>query len=257
MRLSYLTIVVIAVLGAAAQEPRVGLTTDSGTLSRKGTTVPFFISAAAATSPAGGIEWRVFPEGDRALLAARLAERAKRATPRAHDGGATAEGMCDTKVLTFDHAGRGQTWDDIRNEAQATYRGRVVATTPGFRSGAPVTLVTMEISTTYQTAPGFPSRGTIQFITSAADFTIAGERFCNGGSHGGLIPRRGDEVLLAARLAPVDAAGAFIPTSDVQVVFSRENELIASDLLPGGGALAGRTLDDLGRRKNGIDRPRK
>lgn len=235
-----LWLLAIAFLGAAALSAR------DVRVARKGSSEPFFISAGAATQPNGAFKWDALPENLQIVLRTQLQERAARRRTVASD---TSDGEpCDVRVLTTQHLGVStRSWEDVFNGATSIYRGTIVDLVPGFNYTRPVTLVTMRVDRASKRADGYPASGTVRFISSGADFTIGGERFCNAGSHSGFVPQIGDQVLLLPSLVPFEAEGTFQPIGDEQIVFGRGRDVFVPAAFQTEPALRNKTLDQIGR----------
>jgi hypothetical protein len=220
------------------------------TARRAGASRPFFISARLATDKAGQIQWSAFSEYDQIALKAELAQRERAAHGSTQGAGANAP--CDTRFVTFTHLGRPYgSWDELVTGAAAVFRGRVVATTPGFEVTVPKTLLSVRVDEKLRGGADFPATGSIHVLYPAADFTIGGVRFCNAGPMGSFVPAVGDDVLVFTYEKPVDDQGTFMITVPQQLIFSRDHKLIAMPEIARGRESASlEELDQAFRRAN-------
>jgi len=201
---------------------------------QSGADIPSFIPARLATDESGQIRWSAFPESTRLALKTRLDERDRVRRARAASGVPASE-ACSTRTLSFPNgSGPHRSWEELVEHAEAVYRGRVVASTPGFVFTAPETLLSVRIIDRIRRSEGFPTAGLITILYPAADFTIGDTRFCNAGPNSPFLPAVGDEVLVFAYDKPTDQSKTFLLTPSEQLIFSRDHRLIANpDILRG------------------------
>jgi hypothetical protein len=203
-------------------------------LKQAGADTPFFISARLATDEGGRIRWSAFSDYDRLALKTRLDEmdRGRRVTAAS---GAPVSEACATMTLSSLHvSGPHRSWEELLNHAEAVYRGRVIATTPGFQFTTPQTLLSVLIINRIRRAQGFPTAGFLKILYPAADFTIGDIRFCNAGPNSPFVPAVGDEVLIFAYDRPTDQSKTFLLTLPQQLIFGRDHRLIGRpDILAG------------------------
>jgi hypothetical protein len=227
---------VIAAFGCAvrAQGARGSAPEQTEVLQQSGAATPFFISARLATSESGQIRWSAFSDYDRLALKTRLDEMDRGRRVRAASGAPASE-ACSMRTLTFPHVGGPHgSWEELVDHAEAVYRGRVVATTPGFEFTAPKTLLSVLIIDRIRRAQGFPTGGFVKILYPAADFTIGDTRFCNAGPNSPFIPAVGDEVLIFAYDKPTDQSKTLLLAVPEQLIFGRDHRLIARpDILRG------------------------
>jgi hypothetical protein len=233
--------------GVQAESMRDAAPAQPDVLQRAGATRPFFISARLATDENGEIRWAVFPESTRIALQTRIDEMAR--THRVNAGAAASE-PCSTRTVSFPHVGGPhRSWSDLADNAEAIYRGRVVATMPGFEFTAPKTLLSIHILSRIRGNQAFPAAGAVNILYPAADFTIGDTRFCNAGPNAPFIPAVGDDVLIFAYDEPVDQSKSFLLTVPEQLIFSRDGRLIAAPEILRGKESS--SIDELARSLDG------
>jgi hypothetical protein len=237
-RLSILCVFAVFCGAAGAQGARGSAPEQTEILQRSGAATPFFISARLATSESGQIRWSAFTDDNRMALKMRLDEMDR--------VGAPVSEACSTTTITFLHvSGPHRSWEELVDHAEAVYRGRVVAATPGFAFTTPETLLSVLVIDRIRLAQGFPTEGFVTILYPAADFTIGGTRFCNAGQNSPFIPAVGDEVLIFAYDRPADQSGTFLLTLPDQLIFGRDHRLIGRPNILGGKESS--SIEDLAR----------
>lgn len=195
------------------------------------TETPYFVSVDAINDPAYGIEWEKFPAEQ-----IRAANAAARATSESTLVG--SEDPCSI-VVTFDIgiASTG-TFRDVIRRAGVVYVGQVVALRLGFVVGTtPATLLVLDA------APiGEKQARSLYLIYPEADFVVRGYRFCAAQHIPGFTPQVGDQIIVAAPMAPPESY-PLLGANEMNVVFERGGETYYAPRGPTGGDISFKDLE--------------
>lgn len=112
------------------------------TLSADAQSKPFWISADAATTPSGEVNYAIFGAGKASFVRAHEVRKKVVAEAVAEVGT-----LCPWYTVAPDRGGRvpSSTWRDALQNAPAIYSGTVIEITPGFSNGSPASLLTVKI----------------------------------------------------------------------------------------------------------------
>jgi len=193
------------------------------TLSVQGSTSPFWISAQAARTPGGDVNYDLFAPGLKEVVRSQAIRRQINAA-------GTSGQPTDTGCGTFTLANTGgaakamATWTNNVQEADAIFVGIVTTVTPGFFRVSPATIVTVKIDRVLRANSAYPTQGIIFVPYFAADFQIGEERFCNAGlprNGHSFLPAVNDRILVFAFNPP---QGAYLPARDENLIFGRAGQ---------------------------------
>jgi hypothetical protein len=157
------------------------------------------------------------------------------------------EADCEVEIdLVDDRGGPGssQSLADLTRNARTIYRGVLRSVDPGFSSGVPSSLLTVEVSEVIKGSPGWVGKRV--FVDHpVAHFAIGPFLFCNATK--GFEPVAGDAILLFDYTGPIGRGDRLFAPSKEQVFFeSRGGGLFLPERLRHDQDLAGREhLDEI------------
>jgi hypothetical protein len=193
------------------------------TLSADPTSPPFWISASAATAADGEVNYERFNIGLREVIRSQ-------AIPIARGASTAAEQQPCTQFTVSYTGGPAKamtTWRSALANAESVVKGRVTATTPGFFTTSPATILTVHID--QRVSGDWPlGEGHDIFVPYfAADFRVGGARFCNAGlsrNGGSFLPAINDEILI---LVFDRLRAGYLSTRDENLFFGRDDVVYA------------------------------
>lgn len=212
---------------AGAQE---GPVSPDKLFARDAKTAPLWVSAGAATTPAGEVDWALL--GDKAHQSYM---NLTQSTPflRAKPPG-------DTSPPEYDPASSGKrpdciyygnaffdslerppdnTLEGVLKNSPAILRGRIAAMSPGFFKGEPRTLLVVQIQRVLRSSRQYPKElGTIYLAYPRARFTVGDVTFCKGDTDVTFEPHVGDQVMVFPFQTPQGREGRLIDPRPEELV---------------------------------------
>lgn len=192
------------------------------TLTADRNSLPFWISASAATSAASGeINYDAFGAGLRDAVRSQ-------AIPVTHSASSASAGeSCGQFTVSFNEGAPKAmaTWRDAVVNAAGIVKGTITAVSPGFLSTAPATMLTVRINETLRDNDSLRGVSELYIPFMGADFKIGSARFCNAGlSRNGesFLPAVNDDVLIFVFDAPRDH---YLSARDENLFFGRNDRL--------------------------------
>lgn len=188
---------------------------------------PIWISAEAAASEKGDLQWRLFSSSEQGSLRRFLAdsERLKRAAQGSpgHQPSAKSELDCPI-VLAASDEGRidpkpNGSFSDLTEQALAIYSGKIESISQGFFDGLPSSLLEVRVTEAFRSSDLLGGEKVL-VPYAFARFKVGQATFC-GGSDAMFQPTVGDRVLVFIYDPPLDAART--------LVFPRSPELLFQD----------------------------
>jgi hypothetical protein len=213
---------------------------------------PLWVSARAAVDPDSILSWDLLG-GEQTSLLRGAVDAQREQVENAGPGPAGAPDFsvrpipaaeCKDSILSFEDDGAAVTFQQLVEGAQGIFRGVVRSVEPGFYTGLPATLLTLEVEEGVG-EPAAPSVTRIYLAYPTAHFAIGPYRFCRGEKS--YLPAVGDRMLFFDALGPLDPEGHFFAPARRQVFFEdRAGGLILPDVMKQDRKLADRTgLDEI------------
>ena len=194
------------------------------TLSADPASPPFWISASAATGADGEVNYERFNIGLREVLRSQ-------AIPIAHGAAGTAAEQQPCTQFTVSYTGGPAkamtTWQSALANAESVIKGTVTATTPGFFTTSPATILTVHIDQQVRGDRPLGQGHDIFVPYFAADFRVGNARFCNAGlsrNGGSFLPAINDEILI---LVFDRLRSGYLSTRDENLFFGRDDVVYA------------------------------
>ena len=213
---------------------------------------PLWVSAQAAVDPDSILNWDLLGREQTSLLRG-VVEAQQEQVENAGPGlvGAPVfsvrpipSAACESGILSSEDEGAAVTFQKLVEGAQRIFRGVVRSVEPGFYTGLPANLLTLEVEEGVG-EPAVPSVTRIYLAYPTAHFAIGSYRFCRGEKS--YLPAVGDRMLFFDALGPLDSEGHFFAPARRQVFFEdRAGGLILPDVMKQDRKLADRTgLDEI------------
>ena len=186
----------------------------------------FWVSAHELTQGGGKIRWE--------LLGKDAAEDWRRTLPvlaQLETKGASIQEVSEENCKVFTSEFPWTRVDEFLKDdfstfvktAKEVFSGRVVAHTPGFLGGVPVTALTVEVTEGLRFEPPAHERSVIYLAYPHAYFAMDGYVFCGVHEVGPDPPAVGSRILILYHGEPIDKAGSMLMVS-VQEVVSASGE---------------------------------
>jgi hypothetical protein len=222
----------------------------------KAVTRPLWVSAAAAADSETVLNWNRLGLSPQSSLGAEIqAQRealAGEASSKAASGAEVRwiqDRECRTRLEVLDHRGGddpSSSLKDLLAYSKNIFWGTLRSLTPGFTSGAPATLLEIEVEGRLRGNDADPSE-TVYVSHSSAAFSVGSFQFC---SSRGWRPSAGDRVLIFDYTGPRGTgASLYLPREEQMVFASAGSGLILPPQLQADPDLAkARDWDELIRR---------
>lgn len=242
-------------LTAAASPPAPARTPDTFEFQWAGPAdPPLWVSARAAADPDSILDWDLLGREQSSFLRG-VVEAQQKQVENAGTGQAGASDLsvrpipaaeCKDAILILsgDDEGEKIAFEKLVDGAQRILRGVVRSVEPGFYTGLPNTLLTVDIEEAVgESAP--PDVTRIYLAYPTAHFALGPYQFCLGEKS--YLPAAGERVLFFDALGPRDPEGRFFATQRRQVFFEdRAGGLILPEAMKKDRELAGRAgLDEI------------
>lgn len=191
---------------------------------------PVWVSAEAATTPDGQINWDLLGEsahqnylGVLRMTPPLLAKPpGDQSAPQYDPNSSGLRPDCVYYGASYyDSPGHpsDRTLDDVFRNARTIARGRIVALTPGFYLGEPSTLLTVEIERTFRAPAERFQSDVLHVIYPYARFSIGGVSFCKGDTEFPYRPQVGDRSLVMPFRMPRDKGGSLFLAGPRELIF--------------------------------------
>ena len=199
-------------------------------LSRDPSAPPVWVSAEAATTAAGEIDWEILGERAHQMYQGvlqstpfLLSKPPGDSSPPEYDpdsSGLTPE-CVQYGAAFYDSLERGpdDTFQGVLKNAPAIVRGRITDLTPGFYKGDPATLLTVEVEKFLRRSRQFSRQRVIYVVYPYARFGIGDVNFCKQDSSFPYRPALEDRIMLFPYGSPGDASQQLVRPDSRELIF--------------------------------------
>lgn len=204
--------------------------------SRNGDSAPLWVSAKAATTPGGGIDWDLLGERARVIYQSvvqnvpRLMVEEPGSQPKYDPDSSGLRPECvyyGSAHFDYVNPPSDETLADVIKNAQAVMRGRITEITPGFYLGEPNSLLTVSVDRKIRSSRHFSVGNSFYIVYPKARFNIGDTNFCKHDSRFPYSPQVGDQVLILPFQGPQGEGFRLIQPGPVELIFETEQgELI-------------------------------